>query len=188
MEKKKVNLVICILLILLVVAVCYIGYDKLIKKGNSSDGPINTHSEVFKAIRLTTADQTIQLKNSTLIVHVEKDDINGIGRLYINDSLILKDESDALGIAVETAYYTDDFVFFTLSGQSGNYISYALNDEGDELMIFDNGYQMNNIKYENNKIVANGFNAVSDPEGKSPLKLLIKYDKDEFSITIEPYK
>ena len=185
MDKKKSRLIISVLLILLLVALCYIGYDKLIDKGNNntSNDPINTQSDVLKAIRMATANQTIQLKNSTLIVRVEKNDGSDVGRLYINDNLIRKDESDLFGIAVENAYYTDDFVFFTLFGQTDYYIVYALDDDGNELMINDNNYQMHDIKYENDKIVATGVNILSDD--KTPIKLLIKYEND--SIIVEPY-
>lgn len=186
MKKKKTQLIIFVLLILLITAVCYIGYDKLIDKGNNNstnNNIVDTQSEVFKAIKMTTTAQTIQLKNSTLIVRVEKNDGSDVGRLYINDNLIRRDERDLLGIAVENAYYTDDFVFFTLFGQVDNYIVYALDDDGNELMINDNNYQMHDIKYENDKIVATGVNILSDD--KTPIKLLIKYEND--SIIVEPY-
>lgn len=186
MDKKKSRLIISILLILLLVAICYIGYDKLLSKennNNTGNNPINTQSDVLKVIRMATADQTIQLKNSTLIVRVEKNDGSDVGRLYINDNLIRKDESDPFGIAVENAYYTDDFVFFTLFGQVDNYIVYALDDEGNELTINDNNYQMHDIKYENDKIVATGVNILS--ENQTPIKLVIKYEND--SIIVEPY-
>jgi len=164
------KIIIAILVVLLIGALGFICYDKFInsEKQNSSN---NTEIKYLKSLDLNDENQIIQIGEKSFKLRVEGRGEYEPGNLYINDALIkYNEESD--GILAEMVYYTNEFAFFVIKGQSNKYgISYAIDKYGNSLSIKDDYYQMDDFKLTNGVINATGAECC-DATGDSQIKTL----------------
>ena len=205
------NIIIIVLTILLVGALGFICYDKFI---NTEKPPVPTpvptpsvnptptgtdNLEIieikegdFKEIQLTESNKIINIGNKSFNIRIEKmGDSDVAGPLYIDDVAIT--DKDDLNVHAAYAYVTNDFIFFIGYGQSfyvenetyQEYITYAIDSNGDKINLSEHQYQLRDIHLESDEIVATGVNALDALEDKAtPTKLVIKFENN--TITVMP--
>ena len=201
-EKNKgigKNIIIAVLVVLLLIAGGYIGYDKFLKNNNESKNidncPIcevcekcetNTNEcnclnnsqnygeklSGFKEIKLTKENQTIKIGSREFKVKNGTYE-NVDGYLSIDDYVV--NYSHGLGkVHMGHLYLTDKFMFATSSSQDGDYIAYV-KGEKNEIGINNNEYQMHDFKLVDGYLHASG-HIFCGLDGDCPDKdLIIKY-------------
>ena len=187
----KVNsyskLIIVILSILLIGAIGFICYDKFInteKPPVSTPVPSNDVDEnkitSFKKVTITDNDQIINIGEKEFKIKKETT-IDG-SFLLIDDTIQYVDDMETA--YADFAYVTNKYIIFTIIGQDGELISYAINNDGKKINTNDNKYQMQDIKNVDGTIVARG-HIFCGLDGDCPDKeLLIKYENN--TITVLP--
>ncbi len=193
------KIIIVILTILLIGALGFIIYDKFI---NIEKPPVSTPMPTASSSPTSIAspedantiviDDTIKLKEIAIPNYNEEINIdyNGNnyliqikeGHLFINNKQILNLNNDP--ISAQTIYVTNKYILFTEVAQDGESISYAINKNGNEIIVEDNNYQIHDIKVSDDNLEASG-HIFCGLDGDCPDKdLIIQYDNN--TITISP--
>lgn len=145
-SKKKNSFIICILIILLLVTVGYIVYDKFLKddktiKTSTNSESSSSENESIKTNEITTLKR-IQITDVNQIANVDgkefriKKEISVDGAyLLINDSIV--DAGGETTAYADFAYVTNKYIIFTIITQEAESISYAINKEGNEILVDD---------------------------------------------------
>ena len=181
------KLIIVILSILLISAIGFICYDKFI---NTEKPPVPTpvpSSDVdenkitsFKKVTITDNDQIINIGEKEFKIKKETT-IDG-SFLLINNTIQYVDDMETA--YADFAYVTNKYIIFTIIGQDGELISYAINNDGKRINTNDNKYQMQDIKNVDGTIVARG-HIFCGLDGDCPdIELLVKYENN--TITVLP--
>lgn len=189
-----------ILLLLLIVPLGFISYDKFF---NKEKPPVSTPTPL--ATGEIMEDKITRLNR---IVITEDDQTVGIdGKEYklkkeisVDGAYLLIDDAIRYVFDMETAYadfayITNKFIIFTLAAQDGEIISYAINKDDSEIGINDcadpkgdncdeNRYQMHDFKLVDGNIEASG-HVFCGLDGDCPdKKLVINYSNN--TITVKP--
>ena len=140
---------------------------------NSSSNGISINS--LKGIKITNVNQTFKVGNKELKLRIGKYD-NKMDVLFINDKVAWTSKlCDNLVYVLEeenNAYVTDKYILFTQFGQCDTSIHYAIDENGKEIVVNDNGYQFNNLKINNGLLSAKGAVCLSEEPDED---LVIKY-------------
>ena len=215
MEKKKdcpnklltALMIVCVVLSVVILGI--VSYDKFIKKEEKRDvapfvpAPMeNNNKEItgngqgdgtgcmptsyngekvssVKKITLTETNQEIEVGGKSYKIKIGSG--NDYGDLLVDDNFV-KFTFNGEHIHVHSAYLTDKFIFFTQFGQSGASIVYAISKNG-EIVPNNNEYQIGDFKIVDGYLHASG-HIFCGPEGNCPDKdLLIKYIDNTLIVT-----
>ena len=207
MEKKKdcpnklltTLMIVCVVLSVVILGI--VSYDKFIKKEEKRDvapfvpAPMeNNNKEItgngqgdgtgcmptsingekvssVKEITLTDKNQEVKVGNKTYKIKIGSGD--NYGDLLVDDSFVHSGNNDK-NIYVDHAYLTDKFIFFTHGGQDADLIDYAIGETGI-IVPNNNEYQIGDFKIVDGYLHASG-HIFCGLEGNCPDKdLLIKY-------------
>lgn len=147
-DLKKKNIIIGFLMFIIFVLLTVCIYFIFVKE----DSP----KEEKKPLEI----KTIQLdsKNKEVVINNNKINMKLVDfTLYINDSKIDYIQFEG------TVYVTNNYALFSIVGQCGNVINYGIDEKGNIIEVYKNivlpsgdnlSFQMNNIRVENEKIVA----------------------------------
>ena len=117
--------------------------------GSNSSIIIESTTSV-KEINITEANQIFKLGNKGVLIKKDSSD-----HLYVNNQAAKKSVDDS-EVGFIKAYLTEKYIFFTDIGLIGEGIVYAVNEDGKEITISDNKYELNNIKMVNGNLQAKG--------------------------------
>ena len=188
-NNSRNKLIIVILGVVLVGALGFICYDKFI---NNEKPPIPTPVVIpsndvdkdkittLKKVTITDIDQIVNIGEKEFKIRKETT-IDGSFLLIDND---IRNIGDMETVYADFAYATNKFMFFTIIGQDGELISYAIDSTGKEITFNDNKYQMQDIKLVDGNLEASG-HIFCGLDGDCPdKKLQIKYENN--AITVLP--
>lgn len=216
MEKKKdcpnklltTLMIVCVVLSVVILGI--VSYDKFIKKEEKRDvapfvpAPMeNNNKEItgngqgdgtgcmptsyngekvssVKKIDLSDVNQKVTIGSKTLNLKVDKDDA-----LYINNNVANSYKYDANHVTLvpPVAYLTDKYVFFTSVGQDWDGIVYAIDENAKEIVVNDNGYQMHDFRIEDGYLHATGHVFLGLVDDNPDKDLLIKYIDNTLIVT-----
>ena len=178
---------IVLLLLLIVVPLLFISYDKFINNekppektatpevtDNINDNKITN----FERVTITNTDTVVKIDNKEFKIR-EEITVDG-AYLLIDDNAIVLNEMET--VYANFAYVTNKYIIFTLIGQDGELISYAIDKEGKQIIVDDSKYQMHDITLSDDNLIASG-HIFCGLDGDCPDKeLLIKYDNDKIIV------
>ncbi len=190
-ENKTGKIVICILSVLLIVALGYICYDKLIKSDKSVEPtPTNKPAETVvkvERIELTEENQTVNVGGKEFKIRKDSSSY-----LFIDDAG--QTLWDIESVYADHAYVTDDFIIFTVTAQNWEAVTYAINKEGNEIAVNDyasndeldvdqNRYQIHDLVIRNGVLEAKG-QVFCGLEGNCPDEdLVVTYENNVLTFT-----
>ena len=200
-SKNGSTIIIIVLAVLLIGALGFICYDKII---NKEKPPVPTPTPGITGIptpavtdnvipaNSVVIDEKITLKEISIPNYDEEVNIDYLGHnyliqikeghLFINNDQ--KFDSNKNPISAQAIYVTKDFILFTAVAQDLSVVSYGMDKDGNKINIVDNDYQIRDLKVENGVLTAKG-HIFCGLDGNCPDKnLIIKYENG--TITISP--
>ena len=186
-RNSRNKLIVVILSIFLIGALGFICYDKFI---NNEKPPVPTPTPVpsndvdkdkitaLKKVTITDVDQIVNIGEKEFKIKKETT-VDGSFLLIDND---IRNIGEMDTVYADFAYATNKFIFFTIIGQDGELISYAIDSTGKEITINDNKYQMQDIKLVDGNLEASG-HIFCGLDGDCPDKeLQIKYENNIITV------
>ena len=148
MKKDNKNIIIGVLLIIIITLLILVGYLFFNKEDKEEDKPIKEEKVEIERIDLNETNKEV---------------LKGVNLKVVDSSLYINDKQSTI-MFEGTIYSTGKYVLITPVGQLGFVINYALDEKGNIINVnkdivlpidADNlSYQVNDIRVENNKIVA----------------------------------
>jgi len=148
MKKDNKNIVIGVLLIIIITLLILVGYLFFNKEEKEEEN--------------TTKEEVIEI-NKIILDETNKEVLKGVNLKVVDSTLYINDKQSTI-MFEGTIYSTGKYVLITPVGQLGYVINYALDEKGNIISInkdislpidADNlSYQVNDIRVENNKVVA----------------------------------
>lgn len=140
---------------------------------NSSNRGVTLNS--LKEFKITNVNQTVKVGNKEIKLRIGNYD-NKTDVLFINDNVAWTNNGyDSLVHVYNDnykVYATDKFIMLMIDGQCDSSIYYACDENGNNIVVNDNGYQFNNLKINNGLLSAKGAVCTSE---KPDEDLVIKY-------------
>lgn len=184
-EKFRMTFIV-ILLLLIIVPVGFICYDKFFNiEKPPVPTPIPTNDIVVDKINSLSR---IDVNETDQVVNVDGKEYKIKREITVDGAFLLIDDS-VIEVAGETtvyadnAYVTDKFIIFTMAAQDGEMISYIMDKEGNEVTYNDNEYQMHDFILVDGVLHASG-HVFCGLDGDCPDKdLIIKYNNNEIIVS-----
>ncbi len=207
MEKKKdcpnklltTLMIVCVTLSVVILGI--ISYDKFVKKDEEKVVPVvpqatgqsstncensNFGEKVYTVnkIDLSNINQKVTIGNKTFNLKVDNHD-NTQDVLYINDEVAnsYHGYNNFVILVPPVAYQTEKYIIFTSVGQDDDGIDYAIDENGKEIVINDNGYQMHGFKIVDGYLHATGHIFCGLECDISDKELVIKYIDNTLIVT-----
>lgn len=137
-----------------------------------------------KKINLGNVNQKVTIGSKTFNLKVDNSD-NIQDVLYINNEVAnsYHGYNNLVILAPPVAYQTEKYIFFTSVGQDDDGIVYAIDENGKEIVINDNGYQMHGFKIVDGYLHATGHIFCGLECDNSDKELVIKYIDNTLIVT-----
>lgn len=146
--KKNNNIIIGFLLIIILALLIVLGYLFFNKEDKKEDKPIK--------------EEIVEI-NKIILDETNKEVLNGINLKLVNSTLYINDKQSSI-MFEGTIYSTGKYILITPAGQLGYVINHGIDEKGNIINInkdivlpldADNlNYQVNDIRVEDNKVVA----------------------------------
>lgn len=178
-----------ILLLLLIVPLAFISYDKFFNKETPPEPTPSlvptddTYDDTITIFNRINIDENEQVINVDGVQYKIKKEISVDGVFLLINGETLDLEASEIAYA-DVAYITNKFIIFTIIAQDGEVISYIMDKDGNEITFNDNKYQMHDIKLVDGKIVASG-HIFCGLDGDCPDKdLIIEYKNNTITVNL----
>lgn len=179
-----------ILLLLLIVPLAFISYDKFFNKETPPEPTPSlvptddTYDDTITIFNRINIDENEQVINVDGVQYKIKKEISVDGVFLLINGETLDLEASEIAYA-DFAYITNKFIIFTLAAQDGEAISYVMDKNGNEITYNSNNYQMSDIKLVDGNIEARG-HVFCGLDGDCPDKdLIFKYEDNMITVDLK---
>ena len=149
MKKDNKNIIIGILLIIIITLLIVVGYLFFNKETEEEKEPVK--------------EEVVEI-NKIILDETNKEVLKGVNLKVVNATLYINNKESYINFE-GTIYSTGKYVLITPAGQLGYVINYAIDENGNIISVKKDvvlpvgaenlSYQVNDIRVENNKVVAN---------------------------------
>ena len=195
-EKKKETIIVLIFILFFVILVSLVFYltmnrdnSNKINDGSSEKTISNekTAEPIIINNALITKLERIEITDNDQIVKIGEKEYKIKKEITVDGAFLLIDDAIRELWNLETAYaeyayVTDKYILFTVTAQDWESITYAINEEGHQILTNDNEYQIHDLKIIDGVLHASG-HIFCGADGDCPDKdLVIVYAEDKITV------
>ena len=150
-DSKKFGIVVLMIIIISIVG--FVVYSSL---DNKKDEPKEKEEETTDVTPTevnnlpVTSVYPVELDEVVKIINMQVSDV----MVQLHDGKVYLNEKELVGLKADNVYVTQEYILFTYKGECGDYISYVIDKNANEIKFDKPDYQLTNFRIDTGKCYA----------------------------------